>query len=173
MSERIEAALANAAAPGTLAALHLAIKARMAAVAAGFPLLETKTSSRAPTIVDGWLPPKEDKSDEQYPFIAVRFTGGADSEQGADENATAAFDIIIGTYSDTDDGWLDVLLVVDAIRAELGAAPALAGTAFEQTGPMTSQIPQEQTRPEWLGVVKTNWTLPRPRRVEARNPEEV
>jgi hypothetical protein len=172
MSDRIEAALAHAAAPGTLAALHLAIKARMAVVAAAFPLLETKTSARPPTVIDGWLPPKEDKNAEQYPFLLVRFTGGNDSEQGADENATATFDIIIGTYSDAPNGWLDVVLVIDAIRADLGAAPAIAGTGFEHTGPLISKVPQEQTRPEWLGVVTTNWTIPRARRVEARNPEE-
>lgn len=173
MSARIEAALANAAAPGTLAALHLAIKARMEVVAAAFPLLETKTSTRAPTVIDGWLPPKPGKNAEVYPFLLVRFTGGNDTEQGAEQNATAAFDIVIGTYSDSDNGWLDLLLVIDAIRVDLNAAPAIAGTAFEHTGPLVSKIPQEQTRPEWLGVVTTNWTIPRAQRVEARNPQEV
>jgi hypothetical protein len=54
--------------------------------------------------------------------------------QGADENSTAVVQIVIGTYSDTDDGWLDVSLIIDAIRADLGAAPAIDGTAFEHVG---------------------------------------
>jgi hypothetical protein len=166
--------LSLVAPPGTLTALHGAIKARMSIVAAAFPLLATKdpTVQRAPTVGDGWLPPKTAGADDQYPFLLVRPSGGTDTEQSADQNATADVDIVIGTFSDSDDGWLDVLLIIDAIRADLGAAPSIVGTAFEQTGPSTWQIPEEQPRPQWLGVVKTKWTVPRPQRVEARNPEE-
>lgn len=171
-ADQLAAAAANAAAPGTLVGLHEAIKARMAIVAAGFPLLETKTDTRAPDVIDGWLPPKPGAEATQFPFLAVRPRSGVDSEQSADQNATARIDVIVGTYSDTDDGWIDVLLLIDAIRAELGAAPTIVGTAYEQTGPLTWEIPEEQPRPQWFGRVTTNWTLPRPRRVEARNPEE-
>jgi hypothetical protein len=58
---------AGRAAPG-------AIKARMAAIAAAFWLLETKSPNvqRAPTVVDGWLPPKPGADAEQFPFMLVR-----------------------------------------------------------------------------------------------------
>lgn len=160
-------------AASTLAQLHGAIKARLAVVAAAFPLLETKTanSPRPPSVIDGWVPPKVTDV-EMFPFMIVRPSEGSDSEQGADENATARIDIVIGTYSDTDDGWLDVMLLIDAIRNDFGSAPAIDDTAFEQTGPLTWAIPEAQPRPQWFGTVKTIWTLPRPRRVEARNPEE-
>lgn len=157
-------------AAATLAQLHGAIKARLAVVAAAFPLLETKTASRAPLVLDGWAPPKVTDA-ELFPYLIVRPRAGTDTEQSADENSTAAVDILIGTYSDTDDGWLDVMLLIDAIRADLGAAPAIDETAFEQTGPLTWEISELQPRPQWIGTVKTIWTLPRPRRVEARNPE--
>lgn len=167
------------AAPGTLTALHGAIKARLALVAAAFPLLETEspTVKRAPNVIDGWLPPKPRAEDNpagalQFPFLIVRPRTGTDTEQSADQNATAAVDIVIGTFSDTDNGWLDVALLIDAIRADIGAAPAITGTAFEHTGPLTWEVLEQQPRPQWFGVVKTIWTVPRPQRVEARNPQE-
>lgn len=176
MSVREEAALALAAAPGTLAGLYVAFKARLAAVAARFPLLETKHPDvkRAPAVIDGWLPPKTSADDldvERFPFLIVRPKVGSDSVQGADENAVTAIEVVIGTFSDTDDGWLDVLLLIDAIRADLGAQPSIAGTGYEQTGPLTWLIPEQQPRPQWFGSVTSNWTLPRPQRAEARNPE--
>jgi hypothetical protein len=171
MSNRVDAALAHAAAPGTLMGLHLALKARLAVVAAAFPLLETKTTARAPDVFDFTLPPKTPNG-EQFPFLALRARGGSDSEQAADENSRATIDIEIGTYSDTEDGYFDLLLIVEAIRTDLGAAPAISGTAYEQVGPLTWDVPFPQPRPQWLGLVTTTWSLPRPRRVEARNPEE-
>lgn len=172
MSERHDAAVhAGVAAPGTICALHNALKTRLNVVAAGLPRFETKTSARAPSVIGGWLPPKPLEG-EQFPFLIVRPRAGEDTEQGADENASASFDIIIGTYSDTDDGWFDVLLLVDAIRDDLLAQPTIEGTAYEHFGPLRWEIPEQQPRPQWFGTVTTNWRLPRPRRVEARNPTQ-
>ena len=140
-------------------------------IACDFQSLQTETSTRAPVVFPGWVPPKPIEG-EQYPFLIVRPVSGADSEQSAEENATANFQIIVGTFSDTDDGWIDVMLLIDAVRNSFGSEPAIKGTSFEQTGPMTWNIPQEQPRPQWIGIVNTIWTIPRPRRVEARNPED-
>jgi len=172
MGDRLQADLAQAASPNAIPGLHEALKARMAAIVAGFDGLSTKTGKRAPSIIDGWLPPKAGSDAEDYPFILVRPSSGLDTEESAEQHAEAKFKIIIGTYSDTDDGWIDLMLIVDAIRFDLGAAPVLQGTGFEQVGPLTWEIPEEQPRPEWLATVTTNWILPRPRRVDARNPME-
>lgn len=157
------------AAPMTIAGLHQALKTRLAVVASGF-LLEAKTGRRAPSVLDGWLPPKQDSDVENFPFLIVRPRSGADSVQGAEENATATVQVIVGTLSDTDGGWLDVLLLIDAIRADLCAEPSISGTAYEQIGPMTWDIPEQQPRPQWFGTVTTIWQIPRPVRIEARNP---
>lgn len=152
----------------TTAGLQRALFVRMQAVAARFPLFETKEegSRRAPTVRHGWLPPKADADAKDFPFILVRPRSGEDSEQGQDENARATMAIVIGSYSDTDDGFMDVQLVIDAIRESLAAFPVLEGTAFEHVGPLRWEIPDEQPRPQWFGVVTTIWNLPRPRRVE-------
>jgi hypothetical protein len=152
------------AAPGTIMGLHAAIRQRLAAIGARFALeTKVKDETNAPSVVDGWLPPKVGEAD-QFPFLIVRPRTGSDSEQGQDENATAGVDIIVGTYSDNDGGWFDVAILIDAIRADLGAAPAIAGTAYEHIGPLTWEIPEQQPRPQWFGTVHTNWQIPRPRR---------
>jgi hypothetical protein len=163
---------AGAVAPFLLAALHIQLKSRLAAIAAKFPLLETKSMARAPSIVDGWLPPKPGAESEQFPFLIVRPFTGTDTCEGADQTGSATMKIIVGTYSDTDDGWLDVLLLIDAIRSDLAEQPTIAGTAFEHLGPLTWEVPEQQPRPQWFGTVTTNWNIARPRRIEARNPEE-
>jgi hypothetical protein len=172
VSERTEAARGLAAAPSSIMGLHLRLKERLEVVAAAYPLFETKTTARAPTVGDGWLETK-DPEVEDFPFLLVRPKSGSDSSQASDENATATIDIIIGTYSDEVDGWLDVLNIIDAIRADLGAEPAIADTAYEQIGPLSWELLAQQPRPQWFGTVTTVWQIPRPRRVEARNPTEA
>jgi hypothetical protein len=175
-ADRRAAARANAAGPRTVAALHGALKARLESVAAGFSL-ETKVEGapRAPTVIDGWLPPKtgDDVDSSRFPFLLVRPRSGVDTQQAGDESATASVQIIIGTYSDEVDGWLDVMMLIDAIRVDLGAEPAIQGTAFEHVGPLSWELQEQQPRPQWFGSVTTQWNLPRPRRVEARNPTEA
>lgn len=169
------------AGPGTLVGLQAALKARLLVIAAGFAQLPLKqqpvqlpqlATEREPNVVDGWLPPKVAGGEERFPFFIVRPGSGFDEPDSGAPLATATFEIIIGTYSDTDDGWLDVLLIIDAIRLSLHAEPVLAGTAYEHVGPLSWELPVEQPRPQWHGVVTTSWTVPRPRRVEARNPAQ-
>lgn len=172
MGDRLDAALANAVNPCTLAGLHAALKAHLRADLAGFDGLETKTANRAPQILDGWLPPKDGTNAEDFPFVLVRPSNGNDSEEGIEQHGEAKIKLIIGTYSDTDDGWFDLVHIIDAIRLSLASAPSLNGISYEQVGPLTWEIPDEQPRPEWLATVTTTWYVPRPRRVDARNPGE-
>lgn len=175
---RKEAVSFQAAAPGTISGLQLALIARMKLLAAALWDLPTKTGADADDVPVhfGWLPPVKSGDAPRFPYLLVRPHGGEDSIPGGQQTASAAFDIIIGVYTDTDDGEQDLLHVIDAIRIDLAAAPELADTAYSHTGPLTWDLitdadPRRSTRPEWLAVVTTNWTLPRPRRVEARNPE--
>lgn len=172
MTARLQAAQHRAAAPATILDLHAAIKLRLAdpSIAAAFWMLSDKTGAdHAPTIVDGWLPPKTPTATAtQFPFLIVRPRVGVDSQQGADQDALATVDVVIGTYSDTDDGWFDVARVIEAIRHSLAERPALEHTAFEHTGPLSWEIEEEPARPQWLGTVTTVWTIPRPRRAPAK-----
>ena len=162
--ERREIASIWDAAPSGLIGLCRALSGRMTE-ALQYVELDTKTGRRAPEVIGGWLPPKGDAEVERFPFVIVRPRRGADSQQGGDEVATAAIEIIVGTYSDTDNGWWDVAHVIDTIRADIGAAPSIEGTAFEHVGPLTWEIPEQQQRPQWFGNVISNWIIPRPERV--------
>lgn len=163
----------SAAAASSITGLRLALKQRLAVVAAGFDTLETKSGGQnAPQIVDFMLAPKATPDVEEYPFIAVRPRAGTDSPQGGDQGSTVTIDLEVGTYSDTDDGGADLEQLIDAIRLDLCEQPTIAGTAFEHIGPLSWEIPFPQPRPQWLCVVTTNWQIPRPRRVAALNPME-
>jgi len=169
--ERLDTAVEAGAVIGhTILGLHIALTKRMKAMAAGFSF-EMKSGTRAPTVRDGWLPPK-DPGVEDFPFIIVRPSQGEDSQQGGDQVGAATMKIIVGTFADDDIGWFDIMLVIDAIRDDLGEEPVLEGTAYEHWGPLGWEIPEQQPRPQWFGVVTTQWNVPRPRRVEARDPEE-
>jgi hypothetical protein len=163
----------TAAAASTITGLRMSIKERLALVAADFDTLGTKSGAkRAPQIIDFMLPPKAGLDAEDYPFIAVRPRTGTDDAQAGDQKSVAIVDLEIGVYSDTDDGGADLEQVIDAIRADLAEVPIIAGTAFEHVGPLTWEIPFPQPRPQWLGVVTTQWLVPRPQRLPARNPTE-
>jgi hypothetical protein len=169
VSDRTDAALALAGAPGTIAGLLGSLILRLTGVMGRFAL-ETKTDRRVPSVVAGWLPPKEDTDAEDFPFVLVRPKSGTDTEQNADQNGTVIMELIVGTYSDTDDGFVDVTLLIDAVRDDLNSAPVIDGTAYEHIGPLTWEIPEQQPRPQWFGRVLTNWQIPRAMRIEARNP---
>jgi hypothetical protein len=171
---RLEAASYKSVGPGTLQGLQVALMARMALVAAAFWTLETKVTGteRAPQVIDSQLPPMATPEAQRFPFIVVRLRSGADSPQAGDQHATAKAELVLGTYSDSDTGNADLRQLIDAIRLSLDAQPILEGTGFEHSGPLEWDLPDEQPRPLWLGVVTTNWTLPRPRRVDAPDPTE-
>lgn len=158
------------AADGTILGLHAALLERMAEVARAFWNLETKRASRSPKVVGGWLPPKRagGAEAEDFPFILVRPRTGTDAE----EDARATVDILVGTCSDTDDGWHDVLLVVDAIRQDLEAAPVV-GECAQLVLPLTWELLEEQPRPQWMGRITATFTVPLPVRVDARNPRSA
>lgn len=167
-ADRRAAAANKAAAPESLRGLYLAVAARCAAVAAEFWHLSNKAGEeQAPQVIPGWMPPNYPEA-ARFPFLLVRPQRGRDDVPGAAPTSTATVEIVVGTYSDTDDGWIDALALVDALRLDLAAKPTEG--AYEHTGPLTWELPDEQPRPQWLARVTTSWTLPRPRRVEARNP---
>lgn len=166
------------AAPVTLRDLQRELVARCESVASRFNLDTKAGDQRAPVVFEGWLRPKKavvsgspvELDADQFPFLIVRPSSGSDSQPGEDQTAGAAFEIVIGTYGDDEKGWHDALSIIDAFRLSFGAEPVLAGTGFEHTGPLDWDLPRDQARPQWLALMTTNWTLPRPRRVEALNP---
>jgi hypothetical protein len=151
------------AAPNTIAALCLRLPTRMQALASQFARLKTKRGDeRAPEVIVGFLAPKAEPDYSRYPFIAVRPVGGADAEENRDQDSRVTMEIVAATYSDEDDGFIDAVNLLDAIRVDLAQHPILDGTAFHHVGPLTWAI--EIARPEWLIRIATQWQIPRPER---------
>jgi hypothetical protein len=148
----------------TITQLQSALVERMTTVADAFWRFETKKATRAPRVVAGWLPAKTPDG-EEFPFVIVRLRTGTDG----DEDARATADLLIGTYSDTDDGFADVLLLIDAIRDSLGSTPVV-GDCFECVPPLTWELLDEQPRPQWFGRVTATFVVPRPQRTDGANP---
>lgn len=176
---RAEAVAHKAAAGATLGDLHKAIKARLE-TALAHASMGSRTGFRVPRIFDGWLPDRASRAKvdetgidaatlrDQFPYVIVRPVSGGDSIDGVDARATATVRLLLGTYSETDsdtfDGWVDLMHLVDLIRLDFATNPVLEGTAFEQTGPLTWEIPEEQAPPHWQGLITSTWTTPRPAR---------
>lgn len=153
-------------APNTIAGLIAAAKVRAASIVSSFWGFTTKSGqARAPQIVGGWMAWKQTATDERFPYLLVTPVRGVDSAEGAEQDARATIAFVIGVHSDADDGWLDALHLVDAIRQSLEGEPLLAGTDFEHVGPLEWEMPDEQPRPQWHAVVTTTFLIPRPRRV--------
>ena len=167
-ADRIAAVAEGAVARSTLASLHALVKARCAAIAEDFWGLATKTGQRAPQIFDGYLPPRG-RDDEVFPYIIVGVGSGTDSPEGADQNGRAVVDLSIATLSDEDDGYIDLLNLIDAIRESFEGAPFLGGS-IELVGPLAWAIPEKQVRPQWVGSVLLTFEIPRPVRVASLNP---
>lgn len=158
-------------APSTIGDLSRALAARMVEVVEEVRLA-TKTTTRAPTVTEGWLPNPTPGS-EPFPFVLVRVVGVTDDG----EEARAKVKIIIGTLSSDDAGFRDVYNMAQATWNSLGTQPVLeihggaapfetVATAIQHIGPLEIDIPDEQAMPQWHGYVTTTFRLPRPARVE-------
>lgn len=175
----------------TIARLLAALAARVQADMARLWRLPTPSGGhRVPLVHLAWLPPARSvpetadppdnpgAASDVFPFVLVRPANGSDDSDAA----TVMVALIIGTYSDDDEGIADAIAVIDVLRQVLEERPLLAvrtgGTdrrdphgAFEGYAelrlPLAWHVYEEQPRPHWTAVVTTTWTIPRPTRVDA------
>ncbi|MGE8036821.1 hypothetical protein [Lysinibacillus sp. NPDC093692] len=127
--------------------------------------LSTKDENieKAPTVYDGYLPPKEkssrrgeDTEQEDYPFVIVRYLD-EDEEQYKENVATLR--LVIGTYSkDEQHGWRDTLNVINRIKIALGKKQIFGAAVL--TGKMSTTLFEEQMKPMWHGVMDVQFNLP-------------
>lgn len=168
---REEAVAYRAAAGSTLVDLVRAVAARVLVVFADATHLATRSGdTAAPAVYIGDLPPKSGADSDRFPWAIVRLFASTDTEESGVQMAQAVVGVEIGTYSDDAEGVLDLVALCDRVRLSLLGEPILNGTAFEHVGPLSVDIPEQQPRPQWLGAITTIWRLPRPARIEARDP---
>lgn len=111
---------------------------------------------RAPTIWQGYIPPKRSVNDDDSPYVIVRIEDTT-SERGQ-TNVTVA--IIIGCYTTEADGYLDCLSIYERIRRALIQLPfqTLNGR-YQLAYPIKGNNVSEQPYPYWQFEMTTNWVL--------------
>ncbi len=121
-------------------------------------ILETgKSQPKAPQVVEGWLPPKESQDTPDIPYIIIRLTEGEDT----DEVARATIKILVGTYSEDNDGWKDSMNILLRIRERLLTMRTIENK-FRIELPLKWKLFEEQPYPIWIGEITTNWIVALP-----------
>ena len=122
--------------------------------------LETKSGElKAPQIVEGYLPPKRNNADEDFPFVIVRFEDSK-SELGQTD---VTMSIIIACYTQDMDGYLYCLSVYEAIRRALCEMPFQTLDERYQLGfPIECKNIPDQPWPYWQLEMTTHWTFSTP-----------
>ncbi|MBB3132119.1 hypothetical protein FHS19_006846 [Paenibacillus rhizosphaerae] len=107
-----------------------------------------------PPPVESTLP---EERDERWPFIIVVFTGPA--EDNEDGYRTVPMDFIFGCEGTGPDGYMDVLHLMEYVRASL-LRETYEGWSFRLSRPLSMGFDEEQADPFWTGYMSTTWEVP-------------
>lgn len=125
----------------------------------GFRLQTKDGELRAPRIIEGYLPPKRAKDDDDFPFVVVRYEEGS-SEQGATD---ATFSLIIGCYTTEPDGYIYCMQVMERLRLALCEMEnQTLDERFQLSFPIRYKNVDEQPYPHWQLEMTTQWTFNTP-----------
>lgn len=108
---------------------------------------ETKfDEGKVPNIRTGWYEKKKDKED--FPYILISPL----KETNARDSAQINVMFIIGTYSDSLNGWKDVSLIAEKIKKYLQTRRTIA-QRFEIHPNLEINYPDDQPYPQWFCYV--------------------
>ncbi|MCE4044560.1 hypothetical protein LXM56_10520 [Lysinibacillus fusiformis] len=118
---------------------------------------------KAPTVYDGYLPPKknpsrrgEDTEQEDYPYVIVRYLGEEDEQY---KENVVTLRLLIGTFSKNEQhGWRDTLNVMNRIKISLGKKQVIGAASL--TGKIGMALFEEHPKPMWHGVMEVQFNLP-------------
>lgn len=116
--------------------------------------LEKDGPARNLKIIDGYLPTKEEDSEDPYPFVLVR----ANSAQLSPRRSQTEVSIVIGTYGKDSVGYRDAVNVLDAVvNSIIGFAQLPLKQKFHLVPELDWQIIKDQPWPYWQLELKTLW----------------
>ncbi len=119
---------------------------------------EEYANCRTPTVINGYLPPKENDVDrgKDFPFIVVR----PDEATSTRESTVATVSIIFGAYSQTSDGYEHCLNMMTRVRNALMSMPFLTlNERYILEDEVTWRNLSEQPYPYWQIDMTTKWTF--------------
>lgn len=130
--------------------------------------LQTKQGNketRAPRIVNGFLPPKRSGNGEldDFPFVIVRPEGGGVERESTETRVT----IIIGCYSEEFDGYEYGVNVAERIIEKICTLPSeLLDCRYQMRYPIKWSMVSEQPYPQWQIDIETIWIFNNPRNTD-------
>lgn len=119
-------------------------------------LLPTKNGdAKAPTVVNGYLPPKRTNRDvDDFPFIVVRADAGSTDA----DNSLIDVSIIIGCYSQEFDGHEYCINVMSRINKALTSMTnGTLNDRYMLQYPLVWQMVEDQPYPQWQLDMSTKW----------------
>lgn len=114
---------------------------------------------RAPQIINGYLPPKQTNTDDDFPFVLVR----PDSATSEREMTEVKVSIIIGCYTKEYDGHEYCMNVMTRIRnALMSMENGTLDGKYVLNFPINWNIVPEQPWPQWQLDMETSWCFNSP-----------
>lgn len=126
-----------------------------------FPTDSPNDEQRAPTVINGFLPPKRSKDDPDFPFVIVRPGEGT---TGSDGMSRVTVKMLIGCFSEDFDGHEYGLIVLAQLRTGFMQHPTLE-SRFRMELPFNWKLYDDQPYPEWMIEITTQWTIPTPQEI--------
>lgn len=110
-----------------------------------------------PNNIPAGAAPLINTEDEDEPFVIIRAMTGEDE---ANENDVAKIAVLIGTKDPAEQGYMDVLHIMENIRRAIARKHFIGPDHYEPTGKLKWIIPEDQPWPIWTGYIETNWIIP-------------
>lgn len=116
---------------------------------------------KVPSIHFQYLPPKQQRSkeilDPDFPHVIIRYLGEKRNKEG---QTTSSVRLIAGAYNeDHHTGIRDILNILTRIRNELNRSPFFGAFSIDVDS-LEIEIPEEQYKPEWVGLLSVNIVIP-------------
>lgn len=139
--------------------LTKALREFIAAAVENYRLPVKNGEMRAPTVVNGYLPPKRSNVEDDFPFVLVRPESGETSLE--ETRCTVA--IIIGCYTTEFDGYEYCVNVMERIKQALCEMPyGTLANKYQLCYPVKWEMPDEQPYPQWQVGMTTDWAYHAP-----------
>ena len=117
---------------------------------------------RAPEVIDAYLPPKRSTKKDDFPFVIVRAEEGSDGRESAD----ITVGIIIGCYSESDDGNKYCLNVKSRTsQALLTMENNILANKYVLQYPVEWTMVPSQPWPQWQLDMITKWSCNTPQAI--------
>lgn len=149
-----------------------ALRALIEDCTSGLSMPDSNGGNSSPVVYDAFVPKKRrGETDPKLPFIVVRPSKGEDlpPEMNAYHSTVEAM-LLIAVHRPDEEGYRDVVAIIEKIRQRLLTNP-IFGKRFRVERPVAWEISEDETWPNWYGVMTLQVTIPQP--IELLNTDDT